>query len=219
MSSDTDTSSSYDPVESAEESEELEESGEEWGIVEGRISPYRDEPLANTDDEDTSMDEDEADPDGLSPAVLEARYEKAVSVDSWCCCELCSDETLVGSLEYRCCREVVSSSSKMLFDGSIEKIKCITKHEDFDAITNRAVLLQVAPLLRDTCGKSYRRRGGASQNEFVRAVAYRWTVRWLCGYMGWENTRPLPACVYHSIRKKYPSNQSRGYATALEREK
>ncbi len=83
MSSDTDTSSSYDPVESAEESEELEESGEEWGIVEGRISPYRDEPLANTDDEDTSMDEDEADPDGLSPAVLEARYEKAVSVDSW----------------------------------------------------------------------------------------------------------------------------------------
>ena len=31
--------------------------------------------------------------------------------------------------------------------------------------------------------------------RFVRAVAYRWLVRWICGYLGWDNTRPLPACV------------------------
>lgn len=35
--------------------------------------------------------------------------------------------------------------------------------------------------------------------RFIRAVAYRWTTRWLCGYIGWENKQPLPACVYHSI--------------------
>jgi hypothetical protein len=35
----------------------------------------------------------------------------------------------------------------MAFDGSIEKINCITEHEDYEAMTNRAVLLQVCPLL------------------------------------------------------------------------
>ena len=49
--------------------------------------------------------------------------------------------------------------------------------------------------------------------RFIRAAAYRWTVRWLCGYMGWENTRPLPACIYQDLRTRYPTphTQSRGY--------
>ena len=54
---------------------------------------------------------------------------------------------------------------KMAFDGSIEKIKCITGHEDYDAISNKAVLLQVAPLLRNKDGRGYRRRAGISENE------------------------------------------------------
>ena len=83
MSSDTDTSNSYDPMESGEESEDLEDSGEEWGFAEGQISSYRDEPLADVGEEDTSMNEEEADVDGLTPAILEARYEKTVNVDSW----------------------------------------------------------------------------------------------------------------------------------------
>ena len=36
--------------------------------------------------------------------------------------------------------------------------------------------------------------------RFLRSVAYRWTTQWLCGYLGWGNTRPLPGCVYHTIR-------------------
>ena len=55
----------------------------------------------------------------------------------------------------------------MVFDGSIERIKCITQHKDYDAITNRAVLLQVAPLLRNHDGGTYRRQGGMSENESV----------------------------------------------------
>jgi len=54
--------------------------------------------------------------------------------------------------------------------------------------------------------------------RFLRSVGYRWTTWWLCGYIGWGNTRPLPACVYHSIRTKYHSNQSRGYASFTDRE-
>jgi len=74
-------------------------------------------------------------------------------------------ETLVGALEFRCCKEVVDASGKMLFDGSIEHISCITEHEDYSAISNKAVLLQVAPLLRNKDGQSYRRRNGVSENE------------------------------------------------------
>ena len=48
-----------------------------------------------------------------------------------CQCERCSDHHLVGALESRCCRERVNASAKMTFDGSIERINCITQHEDY----------------------------------------------------------------------------------------
>lgn len=53
----------------------------------------------------------------------------------------------------------------MVFDGSIEYIKCITEHTDYIALSNKAVLLNVAPLLKNKDGRSYRRRGGVSENE------------------------------------------------------
>ena len=54
---------------------------------------------------------------------------------------------------------------KLTFDGSIEHLKCITKHGDFSAMTNKTVLLQVGPLLRDKNGKGYRRRDGQTENQ------------------------------------------------------
>ncbi|CAH3020114.1 unnamed protein product [Porites evermanni] len=80
------------------------------------------------------------------------------------------------------------------------------------------VLLQVAPLLKDRNGRSYRGRTGVSEAEFLRAVAYRWLIRWLSGYLGWDNSRPLPACVYHYIRTKFSSHQTRGYVPSQARE-
>ena len=60
----------------------------------------------------------------------------------------------------------------MMFDGSIENISCITWHVDYDAITNRAVLLQVAPLLRNKDGETtYRRQDGVSENEWVQNMS------------------------------------------------
>ena len=82
-----------------------------------------------------------------------------------CQCEQCNDMNLVGALEFRCCREVVHSSGKLVFDGSIERISCITQHEDYAALSNRTVLLQVAPLLRNKDGRTYRRRSGVPENE------------------------------------------------------
>ena len=82
-----------------------------------------------------------------------------------CKCGHCSYRSLVGALEFRCCREVVDSAGKMVFDGSIEHIKCITEHEDYSALSNRTVLLQVAPLLKHRDGSKYKKHTGGSENE------------------------------------------------------
>ena len=42
-----------------------------------------------------------------------------------CKCGHCSDENLNGAMEFRCCRKVVDTIGNMVFDGSIEHIKCI----------------------------------------------------------------------------------------------
>ncbi len=86
-----------------------------------------------------------------------------------CQCERCSDQNLVGALEFRCCREIVNAVGKLTFDGSFERISCITQHDDYTALTNRTVLLQVAPLLTDKDGRKYRRRSGVSENESVKS--------------------------------------------------
>ena len=70
--------------------------------------------------------------------------------------------------ECRCCHEVPEALHKLLFDASIEKFKCVTQHEDFAAMTNRTVLTQVRPMLKDRNGKGYRRRTGQSENEYVK---------------------------------------------------
>ena len=80
-------------------------------------------------------------------------------------CGECAVETLSGALEYRCCREIPPASQRLMFDGTIERVSCITKDDDFSSMSNRSVLLQVAPLLRDRCGRGYRRRGGQTENE------------------------------------------------------
>ncbi|KAK2570389.1 hypothetical protein P5673_005193 [Acropora cervicornis] len=175
-----------------------ESSSDEMQVV-GIVQPYADEPLAHTSDED---EDDEEDQDGLTPAVLRARFEDEVTAKDWCTCGECAKENLTGALEYRCCKEIVQIRQKLTFDGSIEHLKCITKHSDFSAMTNRTVLLQVGPLLK----------------RFLRAVAYRWLVRWSSGYMGWNNTRPLPACVYHILRQTFYSEMTRGYQSGQQRE-
>ena len=48
--------------------------------VVGIVQPYAEEPLASTSDE---SEDDEADADGLSPAVLCARFLNQVPVNNW----------------------------------------------------------------------------------------------------------------------------------------
>ena len=76
MSSDSEICESIDSVESTDENQDSEE---DWGVLETEIIPYQDEPLADAVDEETMAvdgeSDEEKDVDGLTPAVLEQRYE------------------------------------------------------------------------------------------------------------------------------------------------
>ena len=143
--------SSYSGDSDPTASQNLTGNSEDCGVVYGQYEPYAHEPLARNRSIDNRKDgnpRDEVDIDGLSARILAARYEKDVNVTDWCKCgNTCKIGNLVGSLEFKCCREVVDTCGKMAFDGSIEEISCITKHEDFVPLTNKAVLTLVGQSL------------------------------------------------------------------------
>ncbi|KAM7442627.1 hypothetical protein ABFA07_008481 [Porites harrisoni] len=198
-------------------SEEVEsEIEDDFGVVGGLVEPYRFEPIAPEDYEEPEEEEDE---DGLTPAILEARSENQITLDTWCECGNCSTELLSNALEFRCCKEVAAAMAKLTFEG-IEG-SCVLDHTDFDALTNATVLEQVCPLLKDRKGRSYKFPSRGTQNaknESYRATAYRFLVRWIFGPLGWNNSRPLPACVYHKIRQKFQTASTRGYSSAERRQ-
>ncbi|XP_065067784.1 uncharacterized protein LOC135693278 [Rhopilema esculentum] len=191
-------------------------SGEEdYGVVRLQgFAPYQDEPLAIAGQPTFHFEEDK---DGIPRAVLAARQEQRIIVEEWCSCGKCKADRLVGALEFRCCTEVAEANGKLTFEGR-EDISCIIQHEDYTAVTNEAVLTMTGPLLKDKNGRIYKRKAGQSKNQYLRAVAYRWVVRWIFGYLGWDNTRPLPACIYNHIREKYQVAEAIGYASAQERQ-
>ena len=60
-------------------------------------------------------------------------------------------------MEHRCSIEFLDIRGKLVFDRSIENLDCRIQHEEYKAITNKAVLENVAPLMRCKNGRSYRR--------------------------------------------------------------
>ena len=84
MSSESEISD-YSQTLSEPEEEEMEEEEDDYAqVIFSQIEPYQDEPLAEDDSvgEGNEVNE-EADEDGLTPTVLEARYEKEIPFNSW----------------------------------------------------------------------------------------------------------------------------------------
>ena len=67
--------------ESSGDSSAQVDSGEEIEVV-GHVEPYEDEPIAS-DEGDNEDEEEEVDADGLTPAVLEARFERQIAIREW----------------------------------------------------------------------------------------------------------------------------------------
>ena len=105
------------------------------------------------------------------PVVMFAKMFQSIielynnNMDYRCKCGECREERLVGALEYRCCHEVAEALGKLVFDASIERISCVTLHEDFEALINETVLRQVGPMLKDKQGQSYRCHSGTPVKE------------------------------------------------------
>ena len=73
--------SDSDSYMSSSESSNVQESdsSDEMEIV-GLVEPYADEPPAHSSDDEEDLEEDL---DGLSPAILRARFEREVAVNEW----------------------------------------------------------------------------------------------------------------------------------------
>ena len=67
---------------SSQWSSDSEESGE-VEVLTGELDPYQDEPLTSDSETDGGEQNEEADMDGLTPTVLEARFEQRVTVREW----------------------------------------------------------------------------------------------------------------------------------------
>lgn len=83
MSRDSETNESLSFAESSDGSEDC---WEVWRVIESKIRPYCEEPLTDISENEGSDPDDheeERDLDGLTPVVLEARYEGTVLLDSW----------------------------------------------------------------------------------------------------------------------------------------
>ena len=72
--------------------------------------------------------------------------------------------------ECRCCSEVGPKVGKLGFDA--ETISCITKHGGYKAIMHEEVLKLTGPMLRDKNGRSYKRKAGQSERQYVYFSAY-----------------------------------------------
>ena len=77
ITGDTSSESSNDTV---EHESDLSEGDLE---ISGQIEPYEYEPLASSNEAQTSESEEEADIDGLTLAILARRFEKEVPVREW----------------------------------------------------------------------------------------------------------------------------------------
>eukprot|EP00794_Sanderia_malayensis_P014631 gene14631-biopygen11737 len=144
-------------------SDELSSEEGDVCVYGGHVKPYQFEPLADSDDTSSEEEAVAKDHDGLTPVVLRDRDNHTVEVKSWCTCGKCSSESLEGALEFRCCAEVAEAQGKLRFDGSIERISCVTQHEDFIAVTNKSVLDIFGQTIRDKRGRKYRRKGDKNE--------------------------------------------------------
>jgi hypothetical protein len=184
-------------------------------VLAGSYQPYAHEPLAETSDED---EQEEVDVDGIPLQEIEDRYEGIQTIENWCCCGHCDARLLFGPREYRCCHEI--DAANVFKSEPTEPVQCVTEHPDFNAVVLHPRVLQVAANgLRTRQGKRYKQLG-SDENSYLRAIAYRLFISMVFGFMGFDNSRPLPACAYTTIRTRFPkakNTEYTGYKSTEER--
>ena len=75
--------SDYSSTASSDIDESNESSSLNTDVDFGAIEPYEDEPLASESADSESSDNDIQDPDNIPRAILEQRFDRIISVQSW----------------------------------------------------------------------------------------------------------------------------------------
>lgn len=126
-----------------------------------------------------------------------------------CFCSNCSVALATKAEECQCCQEIDRCGEVMEQFGDPKR--CITLHPGFTEVCLSKHVLEVAALGRKTkSGKSYKTmflQGQRTEEEFLRAVAYRQFTRLLWDYIGSSRRYPLPCCAYNKIRKYFPDEK------------
>jgi len=63
--------------------------------------------------------------------------------------------------------EVDCARGELTLDGGIERISSAKEHPDYLILTKNKVLRQMAPLIRDKNGRTYRRRNGTLESKYM----------------------------------------------------
>ena len=76
--------SDYSSTASSDIDESNESSSLDTDVDFGAIEPYEDDPLASESADSESSDKAIQDPDNIPRAILEQRFDRIISVQSWC---------------------------------------------------------------------------------------------------------------------------------------
>ncbi|KAG8546342.1 hypothetical protein GDO81_019200 [Engystomops pustulosus] len=114
---------------------------------------------------------------------------------TWCKCATCV--SLPTEMESVCCQEIEKLKSHL------QGRSCITEHPIFQLYCQREDVVNInLRLVR-------RFPPPASElNKCLRRVCYRAFSAWIHGYRGEEGPKPIPACVVHKVRSRFPSLQN-----------
>ena len=173
------------------------------------IHPYQYEPEpgsqqgagSDSDDESSSADDDSDFND-----EYEAINGWRNSTLSWCKCNCCS--IMPKTVENFCCQEKAVEYDEYdakLTESESKSHTCITLLDDYNLnmLTEDVLKVDVARYIEENWPLSDEEL--ERKHRLFRLVAYQRCTRWIFGILGKKNRRPLPACVYKSIRSKFES--------------
>ncbi|CAH2319878.1 P2X purinoceptor 7-like [Pelobates cultripes] len=124
--------------------------------------------------------------------------ESCVGKTDWCSCGLCIK--IPSEEESLCCQEVRNLRKHLTSDSD-----CITRHERFHQF---CLDEEMVYLIFRTLGTYTSRPAEWDYNRKLRKTAFRSFTCWIHEFLGARNSRPIPACVVNSIRKKFPDPEN-----------
>ncbi|XP_042149522.1 uncharacterized protein LOC121837779 [Ixodes scapularis] len=156
------------------------------------LVPY-DTPDRERDDPDDAV----AESSELSPHPDLWRLDNT----DWCSCSRCAVLPSFVPDECRCCRDMGPKLTR------IQRLRCITTHEEFPLVCLNLVMLRLAYFeLHDRRFAMHH-----DMHRRYRYVAYRRFVRWVWGRLGRGNRFVLPSCVVRTIREAFPCEEETGF--------